>query len=386
MQRRLIPVFLCFALPLGCATLTVGSAAPASVMEIPITLTLEGARVSGVSFDVEYDAAALSLKAAAGAAAAAAAKTLDAHEPSAGKLRVIVFGVNRILMSEGVVAALTVTAKTSAAGTFPLKLSNAAATDETGTAVPLALLDGRISTDSSLPRITSVVHAATSQPGIPAGGWIEIRGSGFAASTRAWSDADLAGGRLPARLLGVAVEIGGKPGYISFVSPDHIDVLAPGAASDSDVAVRVLAPQGASDPFPATSYALAPGFFPAAGEGGRYVQAMHADGTAVGKAGTDTGASPARPGEVVLLSGTGFGFTDPQGPEGMAPAVAPLARPVAITIGGEPAAVQFAGIVAPGRYQFNVVIPESAAEGDHEVIAETGGVQSPAGRYIAVAQ
>ena len=375
MFARLIPVWLCIALPLACATLTVGSGAT----EVPIILTLEGTSVSGVSFDVEYDPAALSLRAAAGAAASAAGKTLDAHELSAGTLRVIIFGVNRNEIADGVVAALTVTAKTSAAGTFPLKLSNAAATDKTGTEVPLALLDGRVSMDSSLPRITSVVHAATSQPGIPAGGWIEIGGSGFAASTRAWSEADLAGGRLPARLLGVAVEIGGKPGYVSFVSPERIEALAPGAETDSDVAVRVLAPQGASDPFPSISYALAPGFFPAGDAGGRYVLAMHADGRAV------AGASPARPGEVVLLCGTGFGSTDPQGPEGMSPAVAPLARPVVITIGGEPAEVQFAGIVAPGRYQLNVVIPGSAAEGDHEVIAEIGGVRSPAGRYIPVA-
>jgi uncharacterized protein (TIGR03437 family) len=331
-----------------------------------------------VSFEVEYDAGALSLNASTGAAAAAAGKLLDSHEASAGRLRIIVFGPNQDTIAEGAVAVLTVTSKTSDTATFPLRLSHAAATDPTGTAVPLALLDGRFSTESLLPRITAVVHAATSQPGIPAGGWIEIHGSGFAASTRAWSLADLAGGRLPERLLNVGVEIGGRPAYISFVSPNRIEALAPGASADFEVSVRVLAPQGASIPFPATSHALAPGFFPAVEEAGRYLLAMHADGTAVNR------NSPARPGEVVVLSGTGFGFTDPQSPEGMSPAVAPLARPIAITVGGESVNVQFAGIVAPGRYQFNIVIPEGVAAGDHEIIAEIGGVRSPSGRYIAI--
>ncbi len=379
-MRRLTPLLLSLALPLAGATLTVGSGGPGAAADVAITLTLEGASVSGVSFDVDYDAAALSVRAAAGAAAMAAGKTLDSYEPAPGKLRVIVVGVNRNRIAEGPVAALAVTARTSAAGTFPLKLTNAAATDENGAAVALAVLDGRFSTASSLPLITSVTHQATGQPVIPAGGWVEIRGSGFAASARAWSDADLAGGRLPTQLLGVSVEIGGKPGYVAYVSPGHIDVLAPAAATDSDIAVRVLAPQGASDPFPVTSYALAPGLFTAAGDGGKYVLALHADGTPVNV------AAPARPGEVVLLSGTGFGPTDPQGPEGIVPAVAPLAKAVTVTIGGAAAGVQFAGIVAPGRYQLNVVIPESAAGGDQEVIAETGGVQSPAGRYITIAR
>ncbi len=378
-MRRLIPLLLCLALPLACATLTVASGGPGSAADLAITLALEGAAVSGVSFDVEYDAAALSVRAAAGAAATAAAKTLDANEPSPGRLRVIVIGVNRNRIADGVVAALTVTAKTSAAGAFPLKLSNAAATDEDGTAVALAVLDGRFTTDSSLPRITSVMHQATGQPVIPAGGWVEIRGSGFAASARAWSDADLAGGRLPTRLLGVGVEIGGKPAYIAYISPDRIDALAPAAEDNSDVAVRVLAPQGAGDLFPATLFALAPGFFAGEGDGGKYVLALHADGSPV------NAAAPARPGEVVALSGTGFGPTDPRTPEGTLPSVAPLANPAAVSIGGEPAEVRFAGIVAPGRYQLNIVIPESAAAGDREVIAEIAGAKTPPGRYISIA-
>ena len=56
-----------------------------------------------------------------------------------------------------------------------------------------------------------------------------------------------------------------------------------------------------------------------------------------------------------------------------------LTAPVAITIGGMPATVTFAGL-APGFpqiYQFNVQVPDGLSDGDQPVVAEIGGVASP---------
>lgn len=378
---RFLIVLLCAALPAAPATLAIsqgGPALPGEAVEVVVTLAAVEP-VAGVSFGIEYDGAALSIKPRAGASATAASKALHTFEPSPGKLRMIAFGAGQKVFGDGPVAALTVTVKTSAAASFPLKLVNAAATDLAGSPIAVTTVDGRILTESSRPRITSIAHAGTSQPVIPAGGWFELSGTQFAASQRAWTEADFVGGRLPERLLSVAVEIGGKPGYLAFVGPDRLEVLAPAFEADGEVSVRVRAPQGDSDTFPALVNALAPGFFAAPDSGGRYVLATREDGSPAG-----TNVFPVRPGETVSLVGTGFGPTLPQAPEGTLPAVAPLAAPVAITIAGEPAEVPFAGIVAPGRYQFNVVVPENAPAGDQEISAEIGGVRSPPGRYIAV--
>jgi uncharacterized protein (TIGR03437 family) len=45
--------------------------------------------------------------------------------------------------------------------------------------------------------------------------------------------------------------------------------------------------------------------------------------------------------------------------------------------------VQFAGLVAPGQYQFNVIVP-SLADGDQPIFAEINGVRTPAGPAIPV--
>jgi len=60
-------------------------------------------------------------------------------------------------------------------------------------------------------------------------------------------------------------------------------------------------------------------------------------------------AQPARPGEVILLYGTGFGSTNPPLPSAQLvtmPAV--LANSVQVTIGGLPAHVAYAGLVEAG--------------------------------------
>jgi len=46
--------------------------------------------------------------------------------------------------------------------------------------------------------------------------------------------------------------------------------------------------------------------------------------------------------------------------------------------------VQFAGLISPGLYQFNVVVPASTAVGDNSVIASYGGTTTPAGTLITV--
>jgi uncharacterized protein (TIGR03437 family) len=62
---------------------------------------------------------------------------------------------------------------------------------------------------------------------------------------------------------------------------------------------------------------------------------------------------------MLMLFGTGFGPTTPSTPIGQLFSTAnPTASTVTTTILQQPATVQFAGEIAPGLYQFNVVVPD----------------------------
>src|SRR5262249_7484098 len=95
-------------------------------------------------------------------------------------------------------------------------------------------------------------------------------------------------------------------------------------------------------------------------------------------------ARPVKPGDTIMLFGTGFGPTDPPVPDGeIVRQVGRLITPVSIRIGGVLADVGFAGIVGAGLYQFNVTIP-SLIDGDQQVVAEIDGFRTPASAFITV--
>jgi uncharacterized protein (TIGR03437 family) len=107
--------------------------------------------------------------------------------------------------------------------------------------------------------------------------------------------------------------------------------------------------------------------------------------------GTFSGATttPAAPGEVIVLWGTGFGPTNPVAPEGVAtPSTTAYntAGPVTVTVGGVPATVYGAALAAgdAGLYQVAIQIPTSLASGDYPVVAKISSAQSPSTTLITV--
>jgi uncharacterized protein (TIGR03437 family) len=104
---------------------------------------------------------------------------------------------------------------------------------------------------------------------------------------------------------------------------------------------------------------------------------LHANGTVVGPT-TITGATPAAPGETIIMFGTGFGATTPAAVSGaVVTTAAPLALTPAILFDNVPGKVAFAGLIATGVFQFNVVVPTGLPDGDTPVVASTGGYSSP---------
>ncbi|MCC6538965.1 MAG: hypothetical protein IT162_15530 [Bryobacterales bacterium] len=237
----------------------------------------------------------------------------------------------------------------------------------------------------------AVVNAAGFQPRIAPGAWVTLFGENLAGVTRTWTAAEIVGGQLPKSLDGVSVTVNGKDAAVYFISPTQINVQAPDDASAGTVEVKVTTPAGTA----ATTAVLervSPGLFTLSPESGRYAAAVHADGTLVGKAeifGGTVAVRAAKPGDIVLLFGTGFGETAPLKPAGriVDPAAA-LANPSAlrVRIGGVQAQVLWAGLVSAGLYQFNVQVPVGAAAGDQLLTVDLDGQSAQAGVYLTVGQ
>jgi uncharacterized protein (TIGR03437 family) len=131
--------------------------------------------------------------------------------------------------------------------------------------------------------------------------------------------------------------------------------------------------------------ARAPALFTFNPQGGKYVAAVRADGAYLAPANLITGLAtvPAKPGDTILLFGTGFGPTTPPVQIGQVINSAPLANQVTVRIGGVAAITQFAGIVSPGLCQFNVVVPD-VPNGDNAVSVEIGGSASQANAFLTI--
>jgi len=220
--------------------------------------------------------------------------------------------------------------------------------------------------------------------------WIEIHGSGLAPDDLGpngltWGSApEFASGRMPTQLRGVGVTLNGNPAYIYYVSPTQLNVLTP--LVDVRGAVQLQVTNGAitSAPYPLEQKGAAPAFLLLGTS--RYITAQHTDYSLLGPASMSVPGytfTPARPGETIILYGSGFGLPDTALIEGSATQFAVLAPPE-IRIGGVPATVASSAVVSPGLYQFNVVVPPAAADGDNAVTAAYVGFMTPAGTAIAV--
>ncbi|MCS6953689.1 MAG: family 16 glycosylhydrolase [Bryobacteraceae bacterium] len=231
-----------------------------------------------------------------------------------------------------------------------------------------------------------VVNAASFREGFAPGSWVTVLGTELAGAPRPWRDADIVSGKLPEQLDGVGVRFNGKPGYVAYVSPGQINVLAP-QIHPGPVEIRVIRDGVPSDPVTAEARTFDPAFFLWAG---KYVVATRTHFTSLVAPqelfpGRD--ASPARPGEIVILWGTGFGPTDPPAEEGRAVSgERRLRHEPEIRIGGLHAEY-LGGALTPGSaglYQIAVRVPETAPDGELPLTAAVGEARSPDNVFLAI--
>jgi uncharacterized protein (TIGR03437 family) len=242
-----------------------------------------------------------------------------------------------------------------------------------------------------------ILNAASNQPGsgIVANSYVTIKGTNLASTTDTLNSS-IVGGQLPTSLDGVTVTFEGRPGYISYISPTQINVLVPqidlGSASVSVSNNGALA-QGSSQTVGVNQYS--PAFFLFSGS--TQAIATRQDYSYAAKAGTIAGltTTPAKPGDVLILWGTGFGATTPATLPGY---VTPSDRayststPVTVTINNVPATV-YGAALAPGfagLYQVAIQVPPSLPNGDWPIVATIGSAMldnatsSPSGVILTV--
>jgi uncharacterized protein (TIGR03437 family) len=134
--------------------------------------------------------------------------------------------------------------------------------------------------------------------------------------------------------------------------------------------------------YAAPAQAIAPTFFIASSP---YVLAEHSNGTLVGPATLYPGSTtPVKPGETVVLYANGFGATTTPVVSGSEIQGGTLPTLPMVQIGGISATVEYAGLIGPGEFQFNVVVPANLPDGDNTLIASYGGASTQTNVVITV--
>ena len=225
--------------------------------------------------------------------------------------------------------------------------------------------------------------------------YVSIYGTNFAAAgfTDTWTNyVKNNNGNLPIGLDGVSVTAGGQNAYIYYISNTQINVLLPNVGL-GQIQFVVITAAGSSNAVTVTSQTQIPAFFPwptpsgtVPGDSTAQPVATHLDFTYAVSNGTFQGLTtvPAKPGETIVLWGSGFGPTTPATPFGIAVPTTTIyntSNNVTVLLNGAPAPV-YSNIatLAPGYaglYQMGVTIPASLANGSYSITTSVNGVTSP---------
>ena len=235
------------------------------------------------------------------------------------------------------------------------------------------------------PAITLVQNAEGGASTIAPNTWVTLKGSNLAppGDSRTWQSSDFVNNQMPTQLDGVSVTLNGENAYVYYISPTQINILTPPDMATGTVQVEAATYGGPSASFSAQAQAESPSFFIFGS--GPYVAATHADGSLIGPDSLYSGqTTPAQPGETIVIYANGFGPTSTPVVGGLETQSGSLNPLPAITIGGIPATVQFAGLISPGLFQFNVVVPASTPAGDNPLTATYNGLKTQSGVLVTV--
>lgn len=184
-----------------------------------------------------------------------------------------------------------------------------------------------------------------------------VNAASFTAPVAPGSLISIFGGNLAGE--GASVEVNGVTAPLIVVTPGQINAQLPYETTPGAATLHVVTPAGRSAPATLTVASTAAGVFTHPGSD----RAI---------------ADPVAPGGVLVLYCTGLGAVAPAVATGRAAPLDALsfaAAPPSVTIGGIPAAVQFAGL-APGFIglgQLNILVPAGVPPGDAVPVVVGGG-------------
>ena len=225
-------------------------------------------------------------------------------------------------------------------------------------------------------------------PQIAPGTWVEIYGTNLTTNKGGgWGGSDFNGGNAPTALAGTTVTIGGQSAFVDYATPTQVNVQVPSSVPTGLQPVVVTTGGGVSIPYSVQVNTVQPGLLaPPVFQinGNQYIVAVFTDGVTYVLPPGITNAVPtrrARPGEIILLYGIGFGPTTPNIPAGQIVQQLSSLTGFKVSFAGTPATVNYAGLGPNfvGLYQFNVVVPNIAASDTVQVTfadGATGGSQS----------
>jgi uncharacterized protein (TIGR03437 family) len=234
--------------------------------------------------------------------------------------------------------------------------------------------------------ITSIVTTSSNAPQIAQNTWIEVHGTNLSQVSMDWSNSSFANG-LPTALGGVSATVDNKAAAIYYVSPTQVNILAPLDNATGSVPVQLTTPFGLTAIQTVTELQTSPAFLIIDAPAG-HVAARHLDYSLLGPTSLNAPGytfTPAKPGETVLVYSTGMGQASPPITNQLT-GLGSLPSLPTVTIGNLPATVVGAAISAAGLYQFNVVVPASAPNGDNALVASYNGSSTQSNVYITVQQ
>ena len=261
---------------------------------------------------------------------------------------------------------------------------------------------------NTTPPVIASVDSASSYGGysyFTSGSWLEIKGTNLADPTdprlnnstasAQWASSDFNGPNAPTSLDGISVSVNGKAAYVWYLSPTQLNVQAPEDSALGPVAITVTNCKATSSSVMFARQALAPGLLAPPNytvNGTPYLVATFAsDGAYV--LNTSAGATfglnsrPAKPGDVIIAYGIGFGDVTPSILPGTVTEQSnALVNPVTVSFGATNAALSYSGLAGSfvGLYEFYITVPPGLADGDYQINVAQNRTNLPQTMYLTV--
>jgi uncharacterized protein (TIGR03437 family) len=232
--------------------------------------------------------------------------------------------------------------------------------------------------------LPGILNAASLRGGAVAPGeMVVLNGAGLGPNEIQRMEVD-GQGRIARILSQTRVLFQGIPSPLVYTFMNQVSAIVPYAVAGLP-SVSVVVESGAytSGPVNVPVTPASPGIFSVNGAGSGQGAIMNQNFTA------NSSRNPAPKGSQIMIFATGEGQSSSSVPDGalMVSASARPMLPVAVTIGGVPATVTFAG-TAPGFFagvlQVNVLLPAAVPSGDQSVMLTIGNSSSQPGVTVAV--